>query len=170
MGILTHILELILNLNRIKSQHRPYTLVFVKERTLKGVREAFENRRTLIYDRQYIMGREERLQPFFKSCIDLITEELSSNKSGKALIRIANNSDFPISIMTHNNSEQYTLTNKISILPQTTNILNLAFKKEAKSGIHVLNIQITVTNFLKAPREGINTTMRLRIANNRISN
>lgn len=153
----------------LKSQHRPYTLVFVRERNLKGIREAFENRRTLIYHRQYIMGREEWLQPFFKGCIDLITEELSSNESGKALIRIANNSDFPISIITHNNSDQYTLTNKISILPQTTAILNLNFKKEAKSGIHDLNIQITVTNFLRSPREGINTTIRLRIVNNRIS-
>ncbi|MCK4944527.1 MAG: hypothetical protein KAS65_13170, partial [Candidatus Aminicenantes bacterium] len=142
-------------------------LVFAKEWTLKGVRDAFENRRTLIYDRHFVMGREEWLTPLFESCIDLITKALSSNKSGKALIRITNNSDIPIMIKTNYSSDAYTLTEKISILPQTTEILTLRFNEEANPGVYYLNIPITVTNFLKNPRQGINSTLKLKVINKR---
>ncbi|MCK5094689.1 MAG: histidinol-phosphatase [Spirochaetes bacterium] len=151
----------------LRGQHRPYTLVFAKEWTLKGVRDAFENQRTLIYDRHFIMGRVEWLKPLFKSCIDLITKALSSNKSGKALIRITNNSDIPIMIKTNYSSDAYTLTEKISILPQTTEILTLRFNEEANPGVYYLNIPITVTNFLKNPRQGINSTLKLKVINKR---
>jgi len=149
----------------LRRQHRPYTLVFVNEWSLGGVREALENRRTLIYDRHFIMGREELLKSLFESCIDLISKELSSNKSGKALIRITNDSDIPVLIKTNISSETYSVTKKISILPGTTDIITLRFKPEAKPGVYVLNIPIVVTNFLKNPKQGINSTFKLKVVN-----
>jgi hypothetical protein len=151
----------------LKGQHRPYTLVFVRETTLEGVREALEGRRTLIYDRDFIMGREEWLKPFFISCIDLATSELSSNESGRALIRMSNHSDIPIMIQTRGGSGEYTLTEHVDMLPQTTDILILKFGQKAKPGIHVLKIPITVTNFLKNPRESLNSTLEIKVINNR---
>ena len=151
----------------LKGQRRPYTLVFVREPTLKGVREAFESRRTLIYFQDSILGREEWLRVFFEGCLDMITNVLSSNESGRALIRISNDSDIPVMIQTAGDTDEYTLTESLEVLPHTTEILRLRFNKGTKQGVHNLKIPVTVTNFLKNPRESLNSTLEIKVINNR---
>ncbi len=54
-----------------KGEHRTMTFVFAKERTVEGIREALDNRRTAAYYRELVIGREEILRPFFEKCIEI---------------------------------------------------------------------------------------------------
>lgn len=46
-------------------------ICFAKERTVEGIREALDNRRTAAYYRELVIGREEILRPFFEKCIEI---------------------------------------------------------------------------------------------------
>ncbi len=53
------------------SAHRTMTLVFAKERTLEGLREALLAGRTIAWDRDRLIGRPEWLMPFVRACLVL---------------------------------------------------------------------------------------------------
>ncbi|MEN8225672.1 MAG: PHP domain-containing protein [Bacteroidota bacterium] len=50
-------------------EHRPVTLVFAKERTAEGIREALDNKRTAIYFKNSLYGNEEFLKPLFLASV-----------------------------------------------------------------------------------------------------
>ena len=56
------------------------TFVFAKERSLQGIREALDNRRTAAYFHELLIGREDLLRPFFEKCVKI--EEVSRNEQG----------------------------------------------------------------------------------------
>ena len=54
-----------------KGNHRPITLVFAKERTPAGVKEAlFAGRTAAVYNSLFV-GREEYLTPLLKACVEI---------------------------------------------------------------------------------------------------
>ncbi len=52
-----------------KGNHRPFTLVFAKERSLESLKEALFAGRTVAVYNDLLVGREEYLKPLLKSCI-----------------------------------------------------------------------------------------------------
>ena len=78
-----------------KDEHRTMTFVFAKERSLKGIREALDNRRTAAYYRELVIGREDLLRPFFEKCVEI--EEISRNEKGVTL-SITNTTDLVLKL------------------------------------------------------------------------
>lgn len=76
-----------------KGEYRPMTLVFATERSLKGIREALEARRTAAVADGCVYGKAEWLQPLFKACLE-ITDIKYSEK--KVTVSLRNNSTIPI--------------------------------------------------------------------------
>ena len=76
-----------------KGEFRPMTLVFATERSLKGIREALEARRTAAVADGCVYGKNEWLQPLFKACLE-ITDVKYSEK--KVTVSLRNNSTIPI--------------------------------------------------------------------------
>ena len=64
-----------------KGEHRTMTFVFAKERSPEGIREALDNRRTAVYYRELVIGREEILRPFFEKCVDIKRSETHRKRS-----------------------------------------------------------------------------------------
>jgi len=58
--------------DRSKGEHRPITLVFAKERSEEGIREALDNRRTAIYYKNLLIGDEQYLGPLFRESVEII--------------------------------------------------------------------------------------------------
>jgi hypothetical protein len=83
-------------------QHRPMTLVFSKERSHDGLREALFAGRTLVMFRDTIAGKEEFAGPFFYQCISVGKPCYENEK--KRFIEIANNSDIPFNLVNGNHS------------------------------------------------------------------
>ena len=58
-----------------KGNHRPITLVFAKQRSLEGIKEAlFEGRTVAVYNSLFV-GREEYLKPLLKACVEITQAE-----------------------------------------------------------------------------------------------
>ncbi len=51
--------------------HRPITLVFVEERTEQAVKEALFDKRTVVYYKDMLIGREAHLAPLLQACISV---------------------------------------------------------------------------------------------------
>lgn len=54
-----------------KGEHRTMTLVFAKERTAEGIREALENRRTAVFFKNQIIGEEQWLRELFGKAVTI---------------------------------------------------------------------------------------------------
>lgn len=83
-------------------QHRPMTLVFAKERSHEGLREALFAGRTLAWFRDTIAGKEEFAGPFFNQCISVGKPYYENEK--KRFLEIINNSDIPFNLVNGNHS------------------------------------------------------------------
>jgi hypothetical protein len=70
--------------------HRALTLVFVKEFTQDGVKEALNGARTAAWDNNRMIGREEHLGPLFNASIEVFSPHHKDQKN--LWIEIKNNS------------------------------------------------------------------------------
>ena len=55
----------------LNKEHRPITLVFAKERTEEGIKEAMMNHRTALWFENNIIGKEEFLAPIFQESVSV---------------------------------------------------------------------------------------------------
>lgn len=72
---------------------RNMTLVFSKEKSLEGIREALENRKTLAYAYGDIAGDETLLKDLFKASVDV--KVVCVKKNGAKQVMFTNKSSFP---------------------------------------------------------------------------
>jgi len=54
-----------------KGGHRPVTLVFAEERSADSMKEALFDRRTVVWFRNYLIGREPHLGPLLEACLSV---------------------------------------------------------------------------------------------------
>ena len=111
-----------------EGRYPPMTLVFSKEKSLIGVREALDARRTLAYFDKQLAGSEELLMNFFKACIKV-------NRIAPGKYTLTNICSFPFTVMIGKM--------RYAISPQSTTMIALA--TEAK------RIDITVENMHSGP-------------------
>lgn len=145
-----------------KKEHRPYTIVFAKNKTIEDVRDALEQKRTLIYYDDKIIGREKLIAQFFNGCIINQNPEINPDEKGRAYIQIENISDLPIYLIP-SEKEEFTLSNKITILPGTSERVKLKLPEKLKSSSR-LELNFMVENFLVAPGKGLESKLNLSIS------
>ncbi len=76
-----------------KDWHRPMTLVFSKAKTPEAILEALKARRTLVYFRDYLVGRQKEAEAFFKASLEIRAKREMGNKAPRLKLILTNNSD-----------------------------------------------------------------------------
>lgn len=87
---------------RIKGLMRNMTLVFAKECTLKGIREALEAKRTLAMSGGYVCGDEQLLKDLFLASVKY--EVIGTDKKGVRTVRLTNLYSIPFQYKTSKNA------------------------------------------------------------------
>ena len=85
---------------------RPMTLVFAKEKSLEGVKEALFAGRTLAFYNNFLMGKQEFIAPLVKECL---TFEVKKDKGDYVIYRIHNSSDIKYQIQLGDTVHQITV-------------------------------------------------------------
>ena len=116
---------------RLKGQNRNMTLIFAKECTLEGLREALEAKRTLAYAGGYICGNEQLLKDLFLASIKW--EVVGTDKKGTRTVRLTNMCSFSYQYKTSKNALP------VDLKPFQSIQLNVAKGK---------NLKLTLTNLL----------------------
>lgn len=125
---------------------RPVTLVFARERSLGGIREALDARRTAVFADGMLYGREEVLQPLMKALFEVSDVKYTEKK---VTFRIANRSSIPLTLRKAPGSEKVVFPRDMLIRPfeeATLTIYGLDNKKPI--GLDRFDVNFHVLNFL----------------------
>lgn len=131
--------------------HRTMTLVFVKERTLEGLKEALVEGRTVVWYQDQLIGRREWLEPLFAECVCVARPHLRGSKA--VLVEIRNACDLDIDLDRTGNLGPVELT-----LPaRSVSLVKIA----APNATGPLELSYTAANFLIGPEERLPVTLRI---------
>lgn len=124
---------------------RPVTLIFARERSLDGVREALEARRTAVFADGTVYGREEVLQPLMKALFEITDTQYSEKK---VTLHIVNRSSIPLVLRKAAGSEKVVFPRDMIVRPfeeVTLTIYGLDNKRPI--GLSRFDVNFEVLNF-----------------------
>jgi hypothetical protein len=135
--------------------HRPVNLVFAKERSVEGIRDALFEGRTVVWFKNLLFGREEHLKALIDACLSVASAAYLNSGSVLEFV-IENRSDASFQL---ENLTDYSLTSSGDILTvsshgRTTARLRLPQRESA------VELDFRVRNALNAP----GSHQRLRFA------
>lgn len=84
-----------LTIDRAHGKFRPVTLVFARERSLEGIREAMLERRTAVFGDGCVYGVQATLEPLLKACLEI---SVVSKTDKKLVLKVVNRSSIPIQL------------------------------------------------------------------------
>lgn len=108
--------------------HRPVTLIFAKERSETGVKDALFDRRTVVWYQNSLIGQEKYLIPLIKSSLVVDTayyQMYGNTKTQIANVNISNHSDATYLLNNESNFSFYHATDVIQLNPHTTTTLSV---------------------------------------------
>lgn len=131
-----------------KGEHRIMTFVLAKERSLEGVREALNDRRTIVYVKDLLVGEEKYLHELFEKSVEVVYID---RKAKSCNITLKNNSDliFHLKKTAHNKEIEYFRT--YTIKPQSRHTITIYYPETLKEG----KINFEITNLLVQPNKGM---------------
>lgn len=135
----------------LSQDHRTMTLVFVKVRSLAGLKEALYARRTIVWYKDQLIGREEWLRPFFEACL----------KVGKPLVRSKTSVTIEL-----RNCGQADLQLESAGLPRPQSVVLPAnaitlLRLPISDAVTPVALKCTVKNLLVAPGKPLSVTLKI---------
>lgn len=103
-------------------KHRIVTLLFAKERSAEGVREAIESRRTAVFGEDNVYGRQQELLPLFHACVKVKNVRFTPKQ---VKFELENTSSIPIRLTKAPGSEKYWYDRHIYLAPHSTHTLSV---------------------------------------------
>jgi 3',5'-nucleoside bisphosphate phosphatase len=136
-------------------EHRPMTLVFVKNKTVDGIKDALLNRRTAVYYENLLIGIKKYLKPIFDNSISVSTSEFSIKGKNKVMFTITNNSDLTFELKKVGEVEHLSFPDEITIHANRTVFVQLRGKSKTFSGEEKIKLPYEVKNLLVTPQDGL---------------
>ncbi|GAB5519978.1 MAG: Sb-PDE family phosphodiesterase [Rhodothermales bacterium] len=126
--------------------HRPVTLVFAEERTLAGVQEALEARRTVAYFNELLIGREAHVLPLVTSAIQ-VTEAVYGGDTQVLRVTLENTSDAPFTLMNRSLYTFHANADVVHLHPHDTYTLEV----KTRERLDAITLPFEVLNAVTAP-------------------
>jgi predicted metal-dependent phosphoesterase TrpH len=137
-----------------EGDHRPVTLVFARECTEEGIREALFARRTAAWSGDLLVGREELLRPLVEAAITLENPRLRI-AAESAYLRIRNESALRLELSGAEPTGGLTAPKSVAVAAMGTSLLEIRAPKEAAAGPVRLELAYTISNLKIAPETGL---------------
>ena len=143
--------------------HRAMTLVFVRERSEKAIKEALFNGRTAVYTQNFLMGEEQYLKPIFEESIEIIPSPDPIKGMGRTAFQIHNRSDLSFILVADGNLEELSVPGKITLYAGKTTLFKIKGKSGSFSGGKAISIPYRVQNLLVAPETGLPVDLKIHV-------
>lgn len=137
-----------------RGEHRTMTLVFAREHSESGIREALNEGRTAVWYQEKIIGKETWLRPFFEKCIEV--KELRRNDKGVTL-SITNLSDLPLYLTKTAHDTSLIYFRHYILKPHTRHTVRVEFSNGITGG----DMNFKVTNFLIENEKCLDYTLKI---------
>jgi hypothetical protein len=136
-----------------KGERRSMTLVFAKEASVEGIREALDARRTAVFSNNRIIGEEKYLRELFENALEWNVQK--SNNSAR--ITVKNNSDLVFNLRKANHDPRLVYFREFTIVPQGEHTFTVRFRDGVTGG----DVNFIVENFLVQPNQGMSYTVKI---------
>ena len=127
------------------------TLVFVKEKTLPGLKEALLAGRTVVWCKDRLIGRKEWLAPLFEQCIQVRPPHLRLDKAVWVEIRNACDADIRLERAGDMGPA------KLDLPAGTTSLVEVPVANASRP----IELRYTAKNFMIAPGAGLPVVLRV---------
>jgi 3',5'-nucleoside bisphosphate phosphatase len=144
-----------LSWNLHEGDHRPVTLVFAKERSEAGLREALFARRTVAWTGPTLVGREELVRPLVAAAVGIENPRLAIAAGSEGWVRIRNGSDLRLELTLSGPVGELAVPTDLVIARDGTSLLEIRVPRTAAPGPRQLQLDGTIRNVLVAPGEGL---------------
>jgi hypothetical protein len=144
--------------------HRPLTLVFVKEDSVAAIREALFARRTAVYSGNMLIGEEQFLRAIFEKSISLKSSSVSITGGGSAYLQISNHSDIDYELTGGDEFEEISVPDSLVIQAHKTVLLQVEAESEDRTGSKKFALSYTVENLKIAPETGLPIVLSIDVA------
>jgi len=144
-------------------KHRPMTLVFAKERTLNGIKEALFARRTAVWLENNLYGDEEFLSPLFYRSIQIYTPKPDLRPKGSTLLHIKNSSPVSYELVLRKTKRDVSLPKKLTLAAGKTVLLEVRNSVNTYNGPVSLLLPYNVTNLITKPGESLSVDIRVTL-------
>lgn len=144
-----------------KETARPITLVFAKEKTPEGVKEALLNRRTMVYYDGHLIGRKKEAEAFFRASLKIETEKQQGKNAPRLKVSFTNLTDIPyeLSLSSEYNIDYLPLGRlKIGARETASLLLNPVWEYPEE-----LVLKARVENLLVSPEEALETELKVTL-------
>lgn len=131
-----------------EGEYRTMTLVFAKERTAEGIKEALINRRTVVYTEDKLIGEELYLRQIVDKAVEILNVTRQNNT---LLVDVKNNSDIPFYLEETEHDPNIVYFKTFTIEPHTTHTITIKLENGVENG----QVNFRVTNLLVKPNEGM---------------
>ena len=141
---------------KVKEGHRDLTLVFTKERSAEGIKEALLARRTLVYFGNNLAGKPDLLKPFFFESIEIKEGEAKLELRKRKVIKISNNSDINYELELVQPGVGFDAPKKITLKAHQETSLVLTGNSEEIAKAENLKLNYKVTNLIVSSSDCLN--------------
>ncbi len=138
--------------------HRPVTLVFARSKNVNSIKQALDERKTVIWFKNRLIGLKENLIPLINSSLSTGSAAYSDGTT-IARFTIQNSSDATFVLR---NLSDYSFTNSDNIIEVPAQGTKYVQVKTLEK-VSVLNIGFEVLNALVAPNEKARINLKIRI-------
>ena len=130
-------------------EHRTLTLVFVKEVTLDGLKEALQAGRTAVWYKNEMIGRTEWLEGLLEASIEIAPPHYRAKNY--VLLKVRNKSDIEVVLQRTGSVGP----SEVTLPPQSTSLIKIGTSDPDAP----IALSYKVTNFLVAPGEGLEVSV-----------
>ena len=142
--------------------HRPVTIIFSKDKSEDGIKDALFAGKTAVFYNELLIGKEENLKPLVEKCLvinNINDLELGYSEDGKSTIKkveIKNVSDAPFILKNLNSFTFETNSDIINIMPNSIHSISVKTKGEPLN-----ELKFEVLNGIIAPKKYLNISLQI---------
>jgi hypothetical protein len=144
-------------------EHRPLTLVFAEDRTIEAIREALFARRTVVYSKNFLIGRKEYLEPLFYNSIYINNPVVTLEPEESKYIQISNYSDMDYHLIRTGDSKLIEAQSDVWLYAGKTVLYQISNTKSGEKGNKKISIPFQVENLKVTPNDALNIYLDLNI-------
>ena len=150
------------NSNGTLPGHRPVTIIFSKDKSEDGIKDALFAGKTAVFYNELLIGKEENLKPLVEKCLvinNINDLELGYSEDGKSTIKkveIKNVSDAPFILKNLNSFTFETNSDIINIMPNSIHSISVKTKGEPLN-----ELKFEVLNGIIAPKKYLNISLQI---------
>ena len=144
-------------------EHRPMTLVLVKEKTEEALKEALFARRTIVYHENTLIGEEKYLKPIFDESVEIDNPDVTIRGRSRVYIQIHNKSDISFELVVDGAVEDITFPGNITLYADKTILFQIRGNTGTLSGRKNIRIPYRVRNLLVEPEEGLSVELIINV-------